>query len=319
MAATNYAESLDKALVRPGRFDRHVVVPPPDVRGRRQILDVHTRKVPLSTEVDLDVIARGTPGFTGAELANLINQAAVKASMEGAAKVAMRHLEHAKDRIIMGAERRSAVIEESNRRIVAFHEGGHALVAVLTPGALPVHKATIMPRGSALGMVAQLPEKDELSWTRKQLLARLDVAMAGRAAEELIFGDENVTSGASSDLDAASRIAHVMVTRYGMSPKVGPVSVTDDDLKHLSPETRRVIEEEERRLLEESKARATKTLQDNSDKLHKLAQALLEYETLTKDEIELVLKNMPLGRAPMPVVRMPQADVVAPTPVVATA
>jgi ATP-dependent metalloprotease len=234
IGATNFPESLDKALTRPGRFDHHVVVPVPDVRGRTAILKLHSKPMPISkgaysswryqrsnvklclrpdlltisdclvwvplqparqTDVDLETIARGTPGFSGAELANLVNQAAVKAAMDGKSEVAMRHFEYAKDKIIMGAERKSMTIADENRRMVAFHEGGHALVALYTPGALPIHKATIMPRGSALGMVSQLPEQDELNWTKKQLIARLDVSMGGRCAEELIFGEDNVTSG----------------------------------------------------------------------------------------------------------------------------
>jgi len=264
--------SLDPALVRPGRFDRHVVVPIPDVKGREQILAYHAKQVPLSSDVNLKIVARGTPGLSGADLANLINQAALKASMEGKAEVTMHDMEYAKDKILMGAERKSAVIEEENRKLVAFHEGGHALVAIYTPGAMPIHKATIMPRGSALGMVrtllfvflscllfsipflllqvSQLPEKDELSWTKKQLLARLDVAMGGRAAEEMMFGTDNVTSGASSDIESATRIAQAIVMRFGMSDKVGPVLYKDEELSTLSPQTRSTIEEEVKGLLE---------------------------------------------------------------------
>jgi len=236
--------------VRPGRFDRHVVVPLPDVKGREQILAYHAKSVPLGGDVNMKTLARGTPGLSGADLANLINQAALKASLEGKSAVGMFELEYAKDKILMGAERKSAVIDEENRKIVAFHEGGHALVAMYTPGAMPVYKATIMPRGSALGMVSQLPEKDELSWTKKQLFARLDVAMGGRAAEEMMFGSENVTSGASSDIENATRVAQAIVMRFGMSEKVGPVLHRDEDLATLSPETRLVIEEEVKGLLE---------------------------------------------------------------------
>ena len=217
--------------------------------------------------------------------------------MEGKSEVAMAHLEYAKDKIIMGAERKSAVIEEANRKIVAYHEGGHALMAIHTPGALPVHKATIMPRGSALGMVSQLPEKDELSWTRRQLLARLDVAMGGRVAEELIFGPEEITSGASSDLDAATRVAYSMVTRFGMSDKVGPVSHHEEDMGRISGETKQTIDTEVRRLLDESRARAQALLRSHLDELHRLAAALVDYETLTREEIEQVLRGQPLARA----------------------
>jgi ATP-dependent metalloprotease len=238
------------ALVRPGRFDRHVVVPMPDVKGREQILNYHAKAVPLDQTVNMKTLARGTPGLSGADLANLINQAALKASLEGKSTVGMAEMEYAKDKILMGAERKSAVIDPENRNIVAYHEGGHALVAMYTPGAMPVHKATIMPRGSALGMVSQLPEKDELSWTKKQLFARLDVAMGGRAAEEMMFGSENVTSGASSDIENATRVAQAIVMRFGMSEKVGPVLHKEEDLATLSPGTRFVIEEEVKSLLE---------------------------------------------------------------------
>jgi len=294
VGATNFPESLDKALVRPGRFDRHVVVPMPDVRGRQQILQHHSKNIPLGGDVDLAVVARGTPGLSGADLANLINQAALKASIEGKKEVNMTDLEYAKDKILMGAERKSAVIDEENRKIVAFHEGGHALVAMYTPGAMPVHKATIMPRGQALGMVAQLPEKDELSWTKKQLFARLDVAMGGRVAEELIFGQDNVTSGASSDIEGATRVAQAIVMRFGMSEKVGPVLHREEDLPKLSPETRQLIESEVKVILEAAKKRAETLLTQHNAELHLLAKALLEHETLTKEEIETVLQGKAL-------------------------
>lgn len=294
IGATNFPESLDKALVRPGRFDRQIVVPMPDVRGRTDILKTHTKKVPLAPDVDLSVIARGTPGFSGAELANLINQAAIKASVDNAPAVSMTYLEWAKDKILMGAERKSAVIEEENRRLIAYHESGHALVAVYSDGAMPVHKATIMPRGKALGMVTQLPEKDELNWSRRQLVARLNVCMGGRVAEELIFGSQNITSGASSDLEQATAIARTMVTKYGMSEALGLVAVRDDDVQLLSSETRLLIETETKRLAQAAYEQARNIIREHEPELHRLAAALLQYETLTASEIRAVLRNEPL-------------------------
>eukprot|EP01038_Epipyxis_sp_PR26KG_P013825 gene13825-18539_t len=219
IAATNFPDSLDSALVRPGRFDKHVDVPMPDIGGRQAILTLYGKKVPLDSDVDMEQLARGTPGFSGAELFNLINQAALKASVDGLKSVGMASLEHAKDKIMMGAERKSAVISPETMKMTAFHEAGHALVALKTAGADPIHKATIMPRGRALGMVMQLPEGDQTSMSRKQMLARLDVCMGGRLAEEIVFGPENVTSGASSDIQQATRLAKAMVTKYGLSDK----------------------------------------------------------------------------------------------------
>lgn len=290
VAATNFPESLDKALVRPGRFDRHVVVPNPDVKGRGQILEAHFKGIKRSKDVDLNTIARGTPGFSGADLANLVNVAALRAASQGATSVDMQALEYAKDRILMGAERKSAVISEKNRKLTAYHEGGHALVALYTDGAHPVHKATVVPRGVALGMVMQLPESDdETSITRRQLLAKLDVAMGGRAAEELIFGAADVTTGASSDLEQATRLARAMVTKYGMSDLVGQVAIAYDDMGNLSSETRALVESEVKRLVTTAHERAQNILKRHEKELHTLAKELIEKETLTGSQIKELL------------------------------
>ncbi|KAG1140540.1 hypothetical protein G6F37_002541 [Rhizopus arrhizus] len=299
IAATNFPELLDKALVRPGRFDRLVNVPLPDVRGRIEILKHHMKKIQIASEVDISVIARGTPGFSGADLANLVNLAAIQASRENSKEVKLRHLEHSKDKIIMGAERRSAVITEESKRLTAYHEGGHALVAYYTPGAMPLHKATIMPRGSALGMTVQLPEMDKDSFTKKEFLAQIDVCMGGRVAEELIFGEENVTSGAHSDIVKATDVAKRMVRYYGMSDKVGAVSFDNEDMQLLSAQTKQLIESEISELVESSQTRAKRILTEHRDELDKLANALVEYETLDAQEIIDVLTGKPITRPPV--------------------
>eukprot|EP00878_Enallax_costatus_P018311 GHUV01019269.1.p1 GENE.GHUV01019269.1~~GHUV01019269.1.p1 ORF type:complete len:673 (+),score=167.71 GHUV01019269.1:211-2229(+) len=296
VAATNFPEILDKALVRPGRFDRHVVVPAPDVEGRKQILESHFKNIPFAPDVDLQVIARGTPGFSGADLANLVNVAALHAAKAGQQAVGMASLEYARDRIMMGAERKSAVITEKSRKLTAYHEGGHALVALHTEGADPVHKATIVPRGMALGMVTQLPDEDQTSMSRKQMMARLDVCMGGRVAEELIFGEDDVTSGASSDLKQATALARAMVTKYGMSSKVGQVSLDyEDDGRSMSSETRALVEEEVRKLVQGAYDRARHILTENLSELHALAGELLEKETLNGDQIRVIMKQVKDG------------------------
>ncbi|KAF0526603.1 ATP-dependent metallopeptidase Hfl [Gigaspora margarita] len=296
IAATNFPELLDKALVRPGRFDRHVAVPLPDVHGRVQILSHHLKNVQLSSDVDISVIARGTPGFSGADLANLVNQAAIQASRDCAQEVAMRHMEYAKDKILMGAERKSAIITTENKKLTAYHEGGHALVAIYTPGALPLHKATIMPRGSTLGMTVQLPEMDKDNYTKKEFLAMVDVAMGGRVAEEMIFGKENVTTGSHNDIVTATNVAKRMVTLYGMSDKVGPVAHPEEDMDQLSTQTKLIIESEVKALLENAQIRAANILKTHKEELHRLASALIEYETLTQEEIESVIKGKAINR-----------------------
>jgi ATP-dependent metalloprotease len=223
IGATNFADVLDSALLRPGRFDKHVTVPLPDVAGRKEVLDHYLSTIPVDDDVSVDVLARGTPGMSGAELSNLVNQAALKASLDGEDAVTHAVLEYAKDKILMGAERKSALISPESARLTAYHEGGHALVATKTKGAHPIHKATIMPRGQALGMVMQLPTGDQTSMSRRQMLADLDVCMGGRVAEEVVFGADEVTSGASSDLMQATRLAREMVTKWGMTDGVGPV------------------------------------------------------------------------------------------------
>ncbi|RDX58586.1 ATP-dependent zinc metalloprotease FTSH 11, chloroplastic/mitochondrial, partial [Mucuna pruriens] len=264
MAATNLPDILDPALTRPGRFDRHITVPNPDLRGRQEILELYLQDKPLADDVDIKSIARGTPGLNGADLANLVNIAAIKAAVEGAEKLAASQLEFAKDRIIMGTERKTMSISEESKKLTAYHESGHAIVAINTEGAQPIHKATIMPRGSALGMVTQLPSGDETSISKKQLLARLDVCMGGRVAEEIIFGQDHITTGASSDLHTATELAQYMVVK----------------------------------LLREAYDRVKALLRKHEKALHALANALLEYETLNAEEIKRILLPYREGRLP---------------------
>jgi len=297
IAATNFPEVLDKALTRPGRFDRHVEVPNPDVKGREAILKVHSRNVTIGKDVDMHVIARGTPGFSGAELASLVNKAACRASKENKLSVTMGDLEAAKDLILMGGERSSSAFSMENRRLTAYHEGGHALVACMTDGALPVHKATIVPRGQALGMVMQLPDEDMTSWSQRQMLAEMDVCMGGRAAEEMMFGEQNITSGASSDLERATSIATSMVEKFGMSRSVGLVSHGKGGGRGrggsarsgMSDSTQAKIDEEVRKLTEDSYRRALQMLRKNRHSLEALAEFLIVEETLTGQQVRDVL------------------------------
>jgi cell division protease FtsH len=303
IAATNRPDVLDPALLRPGRFDRQVVVPNPDVTGREKILRVHMRNIPLSADVDVRTLARGTPGFSGADLANLVNEAALTAARRNRRMVTMHDFEHAKDKVMMGAERRSMVMNEEEKALTAYHEGGHAIVALNVPSTDPVHKATIVPRGRALGMVMQLPEGDRYSLKYQQMTSRLAIMMAGRIAEELIFGKENITSGASSDIKAATDLARNMVTRWGYSDEVGAVAYGDNQdevflghsvarTQNVSEETARKIDAEVRRLVDGGLADARRILTEKLDDLHTLAKALLEYETLSGDEIVGVLKGV---------------------------
>ena len=302
IAATNRPDVLDPALLRPGRFDRQVVVPNPDILGREKILSVHLRKVPLAPDVDPRIIARGTPGFSGADLANLVNEAALLAARKGKRLVSLQELEDAKDKVMMGAERRSMVMSEEEKTLTAYHEGGHALVALHCPASDPVHKATIIPRGRALGMVMRLPERDQYSVTREKMHANLAIAMGGRVAEEIIFGYDKVTSGASSDISYATRMARSMVTKYGLSDRLGPLEYGEDQeevfLGHsvarsntVSSATAAMIEDEVKNFVEAAHKRAKDILETHIDDLHMLAKALLEYETLTGDDIKALLRG----------------------------
>ncbi len=308
IAATNRPDVLDPALLRPGRFDRQVTVSNPDVKGREAILKVHVRKVPLARDVDLSVVARGTPGFSGADLANLVNEAALLAARRNKRKVTAEDFDNAKDKVLMGSERKSMAMDEQEKKLTAYHEAGHAICSLHVKETDPIHKATIIPRGRALGMVQQLPEKDQYSYTRAKMLSRLIICMGGRVSEELKFGYDKVTSGASSDIAAATNLARAMVTEWGMSDALGPVmyaensnevflgrSVTQN--QNMSEETARLVDSEIKRLVTDAHAEAEKILKENDNELETLAQALMEYETLTGEEIKEVLAGKKINRA----------------------
>lgn len=307
IAATNRPDVLDPALLRPGRFDRQVTVPRPDIEGREQILGVHMKKVPLAPDVDARVIARGTPGFSGADLANLVNEAALLAARKGKRLVAMQEFEEAKDKVLMGTERKSMVMTEDEKRMTAYHEAGHAIVALHEPASDPIHKATIIPRGRALGMVMRLPERDNYSYHRDKMHANLAVAMGGRVAEEIIFGYDKVSSGASSDIQYATGLARDMVTRWGMSDELGPLQYADADeevflgysmnrQRQMSNETAQLIDKEIRRIVDGGYDRARSLLTEHEEQLHSLAKALLEYETLSGEEIKTILEGGTVDR-----------------------
>ena len=316
IAATNRPDVLDPALLRPGRFDRQITVPNPDVAGREKILRVHMRKVPLGPDIDARVIARGTPGFSGADLANLVNEAALLAARAGKRVVTMRDFEHAKDKVLMGAERRSMVMTEDEKKLTAFHEAGHALVSLFVPGNDPLHKVTIIPRGRAMGVTMSLPEKDRYGYKKSEITARLAMMFGGRIAEELIYGSEQVTTGAGDDIRQASELARRMVTEWGMSERLGPLRYSENEQevflghqvtqrKNVSEHTAQLIDEEIYRIIAEAEETARKILNDHLEDLHTVANGLLEYETLSADEVRTLLDGGDIDRSsgddtPMP-------------------
>jgi cell division protease FtsH len=307
IAATNRPDVLDPALLRPGRFDRQVVVPNPDIVGREKILKVHMRNIPLAPDVDARVIARGTPGFSGADLANLVNEAALLAARRNKRYVTMAELEDAKDKVMMGAERRSMVMTDEEKKLTAYHEGGHALVMVFTEGHEPLHKVTIIPRGRALGLTMFLPERDRYSQSKRELEAMMTSLFGGRVAEELVFGKENITTGAQDDIRRATEIGRRMVTEFGFSEKLGPLRYSENEQelflghsvtqrKNISDHTAQIIDEEIRKLVESAEAKARKVLTQHLDDLHTVAKTLLEYETLTGDEVKALLRGETIAR-----------------------
>ncbi|HXQ46303.1 MAG TPA: ATP-dependent zinc metalloprotease FtsH [Caulobacteraceae bacterium] len=322
IASTNRPDVLDPALLRPGRFDRQVVVPNPDVVGREKILRVHMRNVPLAADVNVRTLARGTPGFSGADLSNLVNEAALLAARRNRRMVTMPDFEHAKDKVMMGAERKSMAMSEQEKRLTAYHEGGHALITISVPGADPLHKVTIIPRGRALGLTMQLPEGDRYSMDYQQMMARLAIMMGGRVAEELIFGKDKITSGASSDITAATSLARNMVTRWGYSEELGTVSYGDNQeevflghsvarTQNVSEDTAQKIDSEVRRLVQHGMDEARRILTQRIADLHAVAKALLEFETLTGEEIENLLKGVPPQRADFEETRLIAASAAA--------
>ncbi|HEY4101913.1 MAG TPA: ATP-dependent zinc metalloprotease FtsH [Gemmatimonadales bacterium] len=327
IAATNRPDVLDPALLRPGRFDRQIVVDSPDVRGREGILRVHTRKIPLGGDVNLGTIARGTPGMAGADLANLVNEAALLAARRNKSAVDMSDLEEAKDKVMLGVERKSLVLTEEEKRLTAYHEAGHAVVAMKTEGSDPVHKVTIIPRGRALGLTASLPETDRHNYTRDWLIGRLAMCYGGRAAEEIIFGKGAVTTGAGGDIQQATTLARRMVMEYGMSDAVGLMAVGEREQevflgrefgsrRETSERTAEMVDEEVKRLVDEAFATALRLLHENHDLLERIAQALLERETIDRDDLDLLMRNLPLPPRPTPPASTPPAVPVGREPAV---
>jgi cell division protease FtsH len=311
LAATNRPDILDPALLRPGRFDRQIVVDMPDVKGREQILRVHTRKIPLAPGVNLERIAKGTPGLSGAELSNIVNEAALLAARRNRNAVHTDDLEDAKDKVMLGLERKSMVLSEEERRLTAYHEAGHALVSLKVPGLDPLHKVTIVPRGRALGITFSLPEEDRHNYTKQYIVGRLAMAYGGRVAEELVFGPDKVTTGAAADIQQATEMARRMVTQFGMSDVVGPIAVGDREAeiflgrevvqrREISDRTAELVDTELKRILSEAYERARTILTEQRDALDRLAASLLERETLDRDEVEMVVAGRQLAPVPPP-------------------
>ncbi len=320
IAATNRPDVLDPALLRPGRFDRQIVVDSPDVRGREGILRVHTRKIPLAAGVDLGTIAKGTPGMAGADLANLVNEAALLAARHNKTLVDMSDFEEAKDKVMLGVERRSLVLSEDERKLTAYHEAGHSVVSLMTPGSDPIHKVTIVPRGRALGLMMSLPDKDRYGQTKEWLIGRLAISFGGRVAEELVFGPDKITTGAGSDIQQATDTARRMVTMFGMSERVGMMAVGDQEheiflgremsqRRAVSERTAEIVDDEVKRFLDEAFDKARKILLDNRALLDRIALTLLDRETIDRDDLDLLVRGEPLPPRP-PVVPPPPAPVV---------
>jgi cell division protease FtsH len=324
IAATNRPDVLDPALLRPGRFDRQIVVDAPDVRGREGILRVHTRKIPLASDVRLEVIAKGTPGMAGADLANLVNEAAVLAARRNKTLVDMQDFEDAKDKVMLGVERRSLVLTEGERKLTAYHEAGHAIVAIKIPGSDPIHKVTIVPRGRALGLTASLPEVDRHNYTKDWLIGSLAMFFGGRVAEEIVFGADKVTTGAGNDIERATGLARRMVTQFGMSELIGPLAVGDKEQeiflgrefaqrREISERTAQMVDDEVKRLVDEAYARATTIISENRELLDRIADALLERETIDREDLDRLVKNLPLPPRNLPPADSPAPQASAPT------